>query len=119
VKTIVVPAEEASRRHLANIDRRLQQLQAAPQARVIEELNPLITGWANYYNGVVPAATMSRYDDLLEQRLLAWAGKRHPGKARDWLLGRYWQRVGDHKRVFAAPNGLHLRMYRQGSILRR
>ncbi len=119
VKTIVAPAEEASRRHLANIDHRLQQLQTAPQARVIEELNPLITGWAAYYNGIVPVATMSRYDDLLEQRLLAWAGKRHPGKARDWLLGRYWQRAGDHKRVFAAPNGLQLRAYRQGSILKR
>lgn len=119
VKTIVSPTQEANRRHLAAIDQKLQQLQTAPQARVIEELNPLILGWANYYNGVVPAAIMSRYDDLLEQRLLTWAGKRHPGKTRDWLLGRYWQRIDDHKRVFATTNGVQLRTYRQMSILKR
>src|SRR5438270_11156136 len=100
-KTIIAPSREASKRHLAAIDQRLQQLQTAPQARVIAELNPLIVGWAAYYNGVVPAATMSRYDDLVEQRLISWASRRHPGKARDWLLARYWHRVGNHRKIFA------------------
>ena len=118
VKTIIAPSQEASKRHLAAIDQKLQQLQTAPQARVIEELNPLIVGWAAYYNGVVPAATMSRYDDLVEQRLINWASKRHPGKARDWLLTRYWHRTGEHRRVFATHDGAQLRPYRQTSILR-
>src|SRR5216684_5935348 len=113
VKTIITPSEEASKRHLAAIEQRLQQLQTAPQARVITELNPLIVGWTAYYNGVVPAATMSRYDDLVEQRLMNWAGKRHPGKARDWLLNRYWQRAGKRERVFATHDGVQLRTYRQ------
>src|SRR2546427_1772068 len=97
--------------------RRLQQLQTDPQARVIEELNPLILGWATYYNGVVEASTMSRYDELVEQRLLQWASKRHPGKARDWLLTRYWQRIGNQQKVFATPDGVQLRRYGQMSIL--
>ena len=118
VKTVINPSQEASRRHLAAIEQRLQQLQTAPQARVIVELNQLIIGWTAYYNGVVPAATMSRYDDLLGQRLLNWASKRHPGKARDWLLARYWQRSGEHRRVFATSDGVQLRAYRQTSILR-
>lgn len=118
VKTIITPSEEASKRHLAAIEQRLQQLQTAPQARVIAELNPLIVGWAAYYNGVVPAATMSRYDDFVEQRLMRWASKRHPGKARDWLLTRYWQRTGEQRRVFATHDGGQLRAYRHASILR-
>ena len=118
VKTIIVPSQEASKRHLAAIDQCLQQLQTASQARVIEELNPLIVGWAAYYNGVVEASTMSRYDDLLEQRLIQWASKRHPGKARDWLLNRYWQRAGKRGRVFAMHDGVQLRPYRQTSILK-
>ncbi len=118
VKTIITPSREASKRHLAAIDQRLQQLQTAPQARVIAELNPLIVGWAAYYNGVVPAAAMSRYDDLVEQRLINWASKRHPGKERDWLLGRYWHRAGENRRVFATQDGVQLRAYRQTSILR-
>ena len=118
VQTIVEPGKEAIKRHLTTIEQRLQQLQTAPQARVIEELNPLIVGWASYYNGVVEAATMSKYDDQLEQQLIAWASKRHPGKARDWLLSRYWQRVGEHRSVFATHDGLQLRTYQQTSILK-
>src|SRR6266496_527969 len=118
VKTIISPSQEASKRHLAAIEQRLQQLQTAPQAHVIKELNPLIVGWVAYYNGVVPAATMSRYDDLLEQRLITWASKRHPGKARDWLLSRYWHSAGKQKRVFATHDGVQLRAYRQASILK-
>lgn len=118
VKTIISPGKEAIQRHLTAIEQRLLQLQTAPQARVIAELNPLIVGWAAYYNGVVPAATMSQYDDLVEQRLLHWASKRHPGKVRDWLLSRYWQRVGNQRRVFATADGVQLRVYRQTSILK-
>ena len=119
LKTIITPSEDASKRHLMVIEQRLQQLQTAPQARVIAELNPLILGWATYYAGVVPAATMSHYDDLVEQKLLHWASKRHPGKARDWLLTRYWQPTGNKGRVFATPDGARLRPYEQTRILKR
>lgn len=118
VKTIITPSQEAIKRHLAAIEQRLQQLQTASQERVIEELNPLIRGWASYYNGVVEAATMSRYDDLLKQRLISWTEKRHPGKAREWLLSRYWHRIGEHKCIFATPDGLQLRAYQQTQVLR-
>jgi RNA-directed DNA polymerase len=114
IKTIIAPSQDASKRHLTVIEQRLQQLQTAPQARVIAELNPLILGWATYYTGVVPAATMSHYDDLVEQKLLNWASKRHPGKARDWLLARYWHRGEKQRRVFATQDGIQLRTYRIG-----
>jgi len=61
---------------------------------------------------------MSRYDDLVEQRLVKWASKRHPGKEREWLLARYWQGVGKQRGVFATHDGVQLRAYRQTSILR-
>jgi RNA-directed DNA polymerase len=118
IKTSVTPSQEATKRHLAAIEEKLQQLQTAPQTQVIAELNPLIVGWTAYYNGVVPAAIISRYDDLVEQRLLRWASKRHPGKAQDWLVARYWQRNGHSRRMFATPEGVQLRTYRQERILR-
>ena len=118
METIVKPSQEASQRHLATIEQRLQQLQTATQAKVIAELNPLIAGWAAYYNGIVEASSMSRYDGLLSQRLINWASRRNPGKARDWLLSQYWHRIGNQRRVFATPEGVQLRTYRQTSILR-
>ena len=118
VKTIVTPSQEANKRHLAAIEQRLKQLQTVSQAQVIAELNPLILGWGNYYAGIVEGSIMSQYDDLMEQQLLNWAGRRHPGKARDWLLARYWKRMGQYGRVFTTDDGALLRNYEQRGILR-
>jgi len=118
ITTIITPSQEAERRHLAAIAQRLQRLRAAPQAQVITELNPLILGWTSYYTGIVPAATMGRYDDLLQQRLLTWASQRHPSQTRDWLLARYWHGAGKQKRVFATADGVQLRAYRPARLLK-
>jgi RNA-directed DNA polymerase len=119
VKTIVTPSQEARQRHLAALEQKLRQVQSASQAQVIKELNPLIIGWTSYYNGIVEAASMKPYDELLKQRLLHWASRRHPGQARDRLLARYWQQSGQQTRTFATSDGLRLRPYWQTSILKK
>ena len=118
LKTIINPGKEAIQRHNAAIEQKLRQGQNASQAQVIQDLNPLIVGWTSYYNGLVEAARMSQYDELMEQHLLNWASKRHPGQTREWLLNRYWQRVGEHEKVFAIRDGARLRAYRQMTILK-
>ena len=97
----------------------MRQVQNASQAQVIKELNPLIVGWTSYYNGIVEAASMSQYDELMEQQLLHWASRRHPGQSREWLLARYWQQSGQQARTFATSDGLKLRPYRHMSILKK
>jgi RNA-directed DNA polymerase len=119
LKTIVNPSKEAIQRHNAAVEQKLRHLQNASQAQLIQELNPLILGWTSYYNGLVEAASMSQYEELMEQRLLNWAGKRHPAQPRDWLLARYWRPGGQQTRAFATAEGLRLRPYRHTSILNR
>lgn len=116
-KTTVNPSKEAIQRHIATIEQKLRQLQTASQAQVIKELNPAIASWTGYYNGIVEAASMSQYDELMEQRLIYWASKRHPGNTRDSLLTRYWRSSGTRKRVFATNDGAQLRAYQQATIL--
>ncbi len=111
-QTVITPSEEASQRHLAAIGQRLSQLRSASQAQVIEELNPLIDGWAAYYQGVVPADTLGRYDELVERLLLHWARGQHPTQGTDWLLIHYWRRIGEQARVFATADGTQLHMHR-------
>jgi RNA-directed DNA polymerase len=115
IRTIVTPSQEAHKRHLAASEQRLKQLHAASQEKVIAELNPLILGWGNYYAGIVDVSIMRQYDVLMEQRLLNWLSKRHPGKGRDWLIARYWRRMGQGS-VFATEDGMLLRGYQQRGI---
>jgi RNA-directed DNA polymerase len=117
--TVITPSEEASTRHLALISQRLLKLQAAPQAQVIRDLNPLIAGWAAYYRELVEPAIMRCYDEQVDQLLLKWAQHRHPDKGRDWLRRRYWQRAGQHGWVFATSEGAQLCTYQQADRPRR
>ena len=111
-KTSITPSEKAIERHMAAIGQRLSKLRSASQAQVIHELNPIIGGWAAYYLGVVPAATLSACDDLMWDLLLRWASQRHPNQDKQWLLTRYWHRSGQRGRVFSTPEGLQLRAHR-------
>ncbi len=111
-RTIIVPTEDAHQRHLSTLDQRLQDMQAASPEQVIVKLNPLIAGFSAYYAGLVEPATLSRYNGLLEQRVLDWASQRHPGRSHAWLLARYW-RSGPRTRQFVAPDGSVLRQYGQ------
>jgi RNA-directed DNA polymerase len=117
-QTVITPSEEASQRHLAATSQRLSQLRSASQARVIEELNPLIDGWAAYYQGVVPAETLGRYDEFVERLLLRWARGQHPIQTSDWLLTHYWRRIGEQAKVFATPEGTQLRSHRRPDMPR-
>ncbi len=119
LKTIVNPTPEAMQRHNTAIEQRVHAAQNAPQAQIIKALNPLIVGWTGYYNGIVEAASMGHYDELMEQHLLRWASQRHPGRTRDWLLAQYWQQSRLQERVFASADGQKLRTYRQKSFLER
>ena len=110
-KTVVTPSAEASRHHVAVIEERLEQLRAASQAQVISELNPIIGGWATYYNGFVSVHSLSRYDELVSQLLLSWARKHHPNKERQEVINRYWHPVGEGAWVFSTPEGAELRSH--------
>ncbi len=92
-KTVITPSSEASHHHLAAIAERLDQLRTASQAQVIQELNPIISGWAMYYSRFVSAHSLSKYDELVRQLLLNWARKHHPNKEIQELNSRYWHPV--------------------------
>jgi RNA-directed DNA polymerase len=74
---------------------------AAPQAALISRLNPIIRGWANYYATVISKVAYSDIDDLMYQKLNAWAKRRHPKKNGEWVSKRYWQSIGGDNWVFA------------------
>ncbi|MEB3883552.1 group II intron maturase-specific domain-containing protein, partial [Lyngbya sp. CCY1209] len=53
-------------------------------------LNPIITGWARYYSGVVSKEILSKLDNILWQQLRAWVVSRC-GNAKDKTLRKYFR----------------------------
>jgi len=60
---------------------------------MLEILNPVIRGWANYHRHVVSKETFSKVDHLIWRALWNWARFRHPNKGRRWVLRRYFHTV--------------------------
>jgi RNA-directed DNA polymerase len=101
-KTLIRPAKDNVKDHLAEIGRMIRQGQNWPQAAFIQKLNPTIRGWANYYRTWVCQATLSRLDYLTWEKLRHWAYRRHPHTSTRWIYDRYWRRQGSGI-VFATP----------------
>jgi RNA-directed DNA polymerase len=79
-KTIITPSKEKVKVHYDKIAEVISSHKAAPQWAMIKHLNPIIRGWSNYFSTVVSKVTYAELDNLMYQKLRAWAKRRHPNK---------------------------------------
>jgi RNA-directed DNA polymerase len=68
---------------------------------LIQLLNPILRGWAQYHSPVVAKATYTRLDHLIFQAIWRWATRRHPNKKGEWVKKKYFLSIGDRNWVFA------------------
>ena len=59
-------------------------------AKLIDTLNPILRGWANYHRHVICGETFAKLDSFVGRRLVRWANNRHPGKTGRWIAQRYF-----------------------------
>lgn len=104
-KTIITPSKEGVQRHLQELRRILQKGQSLPQEELIDQLNPVIHGWALYYRTVVSAKEFARCDHLLVSMLWQKMTKKHPKKGAGWVKRKYWRTIEGNTWTFATPEG--------------
>jgi len=100
-KTIITPSKAKQKEHYEAIAEIIEAHKGANQATLIKLLNPVISGWSNYYSTVVSKEAFSHQDYLIFQKLVAWAKHRHADKSWEWISRKYWQTIGGDKWVFA------------------
>ena len=67
-----------------------QQAAGTTPETLIERLNPVLRGWANYHRYTICGQTFFRLDSFAWRRLFRWAKLRHPDKTGRWLAERYF-----------------------------
>jgi len=67
-----------------------KQAVGATPARLIESLNPVLRGWANYHRHVICTGTFAKLDSFVWRRFYRWAKHRHPEKTGRWITQRYF-----------------------------
>ena len=89
-KLLIKPTREAVKSLLGRLRAILRRYQRGPVGVMIQELNSVIRGWANFHRHVVSADTFSSIDTWLFHRLRRWLRRRHPKKNLQWLEKQYW-----------------------------
>lgn len=99
-KLLVKPSRKNVKAFLLKVRSLIKKHRMAPQSRLLEILNPVIRGWANYHRHVVSKETFSKVDHLIWRALWNWARFRHPNKGHRWIVKKYFHTVKSRNWVF-------------------
>lgn len=112
LKLLIKPSSEfmqETRRKLRQIwlDNNSQKVEV-----IIEKLNPVIRGIANYLRPMVSSKAFSALDNYMFRRETRYANRMHPKKSNEWKKERYWGKLNLNREdnwVFGdRKTGLHL-----------
>lgn len=103
---LITPTKKASKAHQKEIKRIILKHRSSPQAALIQELNPVIRGWANYYShsDIKTVGESSRQDYLTHLKLRRWAKRRCKNSATKGYKA-YWHSFGSRNYVFSTREG--------------
>jgi len=94
-KLLIKPSRKSIRVFLQSVRGVIRDAHSLTTAELIERLNPRIRGWANYHRHVVSKRVFARVDDTIFRALWQWARRRHPMKPCDWVMRKYFGRLGN------------------------
>lgn len=96
------PSGDAKKRFCDKIRKVIESNKTAKQHSLIKMLNPIITGWGNYYKYGTSAETFHRVDWEIHRKLWQWARRRHSNKSKGWIKDKYFKTVNGRKWRFVA-----------------
>ncbi len=106
-KLLIKPSKEGVKRFLAKIRDLIKGNPSVTQASIIRLLNPVITGWGNYYKYVVSSDAFSLADHHIFNKLWRWSLKRHPKKGKKWIKNKYFRKIKNRSWTFSVENKKH------------
>jgi RNA-directed DNA polymerase len=101
-KCIVKPQKERVHIFLKEIRAWLKSHASIKVEYVIWHLNPILTGWANYYKHVNSKQTFGYVDAEVWRAIWRWCLRRHQNKPKDWVNRKYFKRHENRSWTFYA-----------------
>ena len=95
------PSKDAQKRFRAKIGDIVKGHKMCKQKSLIRMLNPVITGWGNYYRYGASTDAFHGCDNHIYNLTKKWALRRHPKKRKSWVADKYWHEIRGRKWTFA------------------
>lgn len=89
-KLLIKPASKNVAAFREKLRATFKRLHGSNAQCLINVLNPIIRGWANYYRGVVSSELFHKLESYIFWKLRRWISKRHPTKSYGWRNQQYW-----------------------------
>ncbi len=101
-KCIVKPQKEKVHSFLREIRLWLKKHTWISAEDVVRHLNPILTGWANYYKHVNSKQTFAYVDTEVWRAVWRWCLNRHQNKSKDWVYRKYFKHTKQSAWTFYA-----------------
>ena len=102
-KMLIKPSKKNEQSNYCKVKEVISSNKTVRQYDLIDLLNPILRGWANYHSPVVAKKAFNRTDHLIHRAIWRWAKRRHPNKRVDWVRKKYFHSVELRNWVFAGP----------------
>jgi len=99
-KLLIKPSTKSQKKITLKLHEVIFSNKSASQCSLIEILNPVITGWGNYFRHVVSKKVFAKIDYIVFSQLKRWAFRRHSRKSKKWVLDKYFKSENNRKWVF-------------------
>ena len=88
---LIKPSKKSQKKLTEKLHEVISNNNSVSQYRLIEQINPVLTGWGNYFRHVVAKEVFSNMDHILLNQLKRWAFRRHNNKSRQWVRNKYFK----------------------------
>lgn len=92
-KVLIKPSKKSVTNLKAKLKKEWQGLRGAKAQTIVQAINPMIRGWANYFRIGVAKKTFRTLDHWMFRRQKRHAKRTYPDKTWTWHKGRYWGKL--------------------------
>jgi RNA-directed DNA polymerase len=97
-KLLIRPSKAAVGRYRERLRTEIRSLRGSNAVKVLQQLTPVVRGWATYYRTVVSSETFASLDNYVWKLTYKWAKHSHPNKPKHWITNRYFGRFNKSRR---------------------
>jgi len=92
-KLLIKPSPDSIRQIKRKLKGLWRKHVGSPTVALINEMNPVIRGWSNYFRIGVAKEVFAALDRFMYERAQRYMQRRHPRKSGWWRTQKYWGRV--------------------------
>jgi len=89
-KLIIKPSKDSMKAFVEKAKSIIREARGWNAGSLIEKLNPVIRGWANYHRFIQAARTFGKMHEILSRSLLKWAEHNNSGRTPKWIRNRFF-----------------------------